>query len=173
MSSKPTFVLVPGAWHSPEYFFLVSRQLNSIGYPTFPVTLPSVGGGDSVTGFDQDVARIRSTLSTLIQSGGQDVILVMHSYAGIPACEAAKGYAKAEIESIGLKGGIIRLVFLSGFVLTEGQSLFKKSGEVARPWHILDGDYLSAANPETIFYNDLDAVDARFWVEKLTHHSYR
>ena len=173
MSSKPAFVLVPGAWHTTECYEAVEKQLNGLGYDTVSVTLPSVGGVNKVTGFDQDVESIRNALSSPIQSYGQDVILVMHSYGGICGSEAAKGFSKAEIESTGAKGGIIRLVFLCAFVLTKGQSLWKKSGGVPRPWHIIDGDSLKVATAEKIFYNDLDLEMAKSWAQKMLPQSHR
>jgi alpha-beta hydrolase superfamily lysophospholipase len=117
--SKPTYVLVPGAWHSPEIYKDVVDSLAKHGYPTISLALPSVGATPALYDFSEDVTAIRSCLAELV-SQDKDVILVVHSYAGLPGGEATKDLGKKEREAQGLKGGIIRYVVINGFIVPAG-----------------------------------------------------
>jgi hypothetical protein len=128
MSSKPIIVFVPGAWHTPEYFELVEMRLKSAGYQYFGVRTPSVrkeppfpkDGGD-------DVDAVRDTLNSAI-GDGNDVVVVMHSYGGIPGSAACKGMSKEDRIKEGKKGGVIKLVYIASFALPEGANLSGGTG---------------------------------------------
>lgn len=47
-------------------------------------------------------------------------MVVMSSYAGLPGGTALEGLYKQSCSSNGLKGGVIRLVFISAFLVPEG-----------------------------------------------------
>ena len=132
--SKPVFVFVPGAWHAPDVFSPVMEQLDAAGYNSVGVTLPSVGAEAPLKDFEPDVEAVRTALSKVLDSG-DDVVLVMHSYGSIPACEATKGMSG--------KGKIRRLVFCCAFVLPEGSSLLDALGGQPGTWIIVDVMYAS------------------------------
>ena len=117
--SKPTIVLVPGAWHKPTIYSGVVAFLSKHGYPTVSLDLPSVGAKPPHQDFSGDVAAIRDCLSGLV-SNNKDVVLVVHSYTGLPGGEAPKGLGKKEREAKGLKGGVIRYVVINGFAMSAG-----------------------------------------------------
>lgn len=133
--SKSTFVLVPGAWHSPAQFSYMIAHLHEAGYPTRSLTLPSVGSQEpkkiEVT---TDVAFIREKVLLPLLEDGKDVVLVMHSYGGLPGGAAAKGLSKSERGSEGQPGGVIGLVFLAAFLAREGDSLLGALGGKLDPW---------------------------------------
>lgn len=131
--SKPVFVFVHGAWHGPDAFNLVIEQLDAAGYNSVTVTLPSVGAEPPLKGLELDVEVIGTALSKVLNSGN-DVVLVMHSYGAIPACEAMKGLTG--------KAKIRRLVFCTAFVLLEGGTLAEARGQLD-PWIIVDVMYAS------------------------------
>jgi pimeloyl-ACP methyl ester carboxylesterase len=109
--SRPTFVCVPGAAHSPIIYDPVKSALAYHGYEVVPLSLPSVGGTSATYDFTEDVRTIRNYIAQLADTG-RDVILVMHGYSGIPGGEALRGLAKSDRERRGLRGGVIRLVFI-------------------------------------------------------------
>lgn len=109
--SRPTFVCVPGAAHSPIIYDPVKSVLAYHGYEVVPLGLPSVGGTPATYDFTEDVRTIRNYIAQLADTG-RDVILVMHGYSGIPGGEALRGLAKSDRERRGLRGGVIRLVFI-------------------------------------------------------------
>lgn len=49
MAAKPTFVLVPGAWHRTAYFDQIRAYLSEHGYPSVAVATPTVGSDPPAT----------------------------------------------------------------------------------------------------------------------------
>ena len=117
--SKPTIVMVPGAWHKPKIYSGVVASLSKHGYPTVSLDLPSAGAQPPQQDFNGDVAAIRDCLTELVLNN-EDVVLVVHSYTGLPGGEAPKGLGKKERETKGLKGGVIRYVVINGFATPAG-----------------------------------------------------
>lgn len=117
--SKPTYVLLPGAWHTPAAYDDVVDSLAKHGYPAISFSLPSFNATPAHHDFSADVIAIRNCLTELV-SQEKDVILVVHSYAGLPGGEATKDLGKKEREAQGLKGGVIRYVVINGFVCPPG-----------------------------------------------------
>ena len=110
MSSKPVFVLVPGNFLPPAYYGDTAKQLESHGFETRLVTIPSTGSKHPLTSNEPDVLAIRQVLEDLSDSG-RDIIIVAHSYGSIPTCEAAQGFK-----------GVIRLIFVAAWLLQEGDN---------------------------------------------------
>lgn len=117
---KPTIVLVPGAWHKPDIYSGVIDSLSAHGYPTVGLPLPSAGAVPPSMDFTEDVNGIRDCLTKLVVSEGKEVVLVLHSYTGMPGAEAPKGLGQKEREKQGLKGGVVRLVFIMAYAMPEG-----------------------------------------------------
>lgn len=132
---KPTIVLVHGAWHTADYWSLVTSQLKEYGYSFQAIQLPSTGG-DLATTVEEDAAHIRKTIYELA-AAGKDVILVLHSYGGIPGTESAKGMLKKDREAEQKSGGIISIVYVTAFLLPLGASLGSFLGDMP-PWVILE-----------------------------------
>jgi hypothetical protein len=109
--SRPVFVCVPGACHSHLIFEPLKSVLSFAGYVVIPLALTSIGGNPPTYDFTEDVQAIRNLVSQLANSG-HDIILVMHGYGGLPGGEALLGLGKGERESTGLRGGVVRLVFI-------------------------------------------------------------
>lgn len=109
--SKPIFVCVPGASHSQIIWEPLKVALSFHGYTAVPLSLPSVGGKPPTYDFSEDVQAIRN-LVIEISDSGSDVILVLHSYAGLPGGEALQGLSKSDRQQRGLRGGVIRIVFI-------------------------------------------------------------
>jgi pimeloyl-ACP methyl ester carboxylesterase len=134
--SKPTIVLVPGAWHQPAHYSALIGMLESASYEVVTKRLPSV---DSSTPTQQSVPNdatfIEKHLLCPLVDQGKDVLLLMHSYGGCPGADAAKGYSKKERTVAGKKGGIIGLVFMAAFLANEGDSLLSKlPNQEYDPW---------------------------------------
>jgi pimeloyl-ACP methyl ester carboxylesterase len=119
MERKPTIVMVPGAWHKASIYSFVSSILNTHGYPTICLDLPSAGAIPPHTSFDHDVSTVRECLTSLVSSN-KDVVLVAWSYGGFPSGEAPKGLSKKERTAQGLKGGVIRFVVINGVAMPAG-----------------------------------------------------
>jgi hypothetical protein len=135
--SKSTFVLVPGGSCLPTVYDDVAKGLQASGYPTLQLALPSMA--TTTYDFTEDVAEIRSTVTKLVEEE-KDVIVVLHSYAGIPGGEALEGLGKLEREKKGLKGGVARLVFIVSWAMAEGTTGAGERGDCSQfpPYMVID-----------------------------------
>ena len=137
--SKPVVVVVPTAWHSPKHYSLLFDLLQKSGYNVSAQPLPSLNPATPVNvhlATDADFVRHQQLLPLLEQ--GKDILLVMHGYGGCPGGMAATGLSKKQRSAEGLKGGVVGLVFVAGFLLNEGESVFSKLGGKFEPWHVVD-----------------------------------
>lgn len=132
--SAPTVVLVHGAWHQPWHCHEVVGRLTAGGRAVDLVDLPSCGP-DRGDLYD-DSAAIRAVLDR-----HTDVVLVAHSYGGIPATDASAGHP-----------AVRRLVYLSAYMADVGESLGGFEPPASEP----------NIHPET----DLEMVDERTMVMK-------
>ena len=135
MLSKPTFVLVPGAWHPSTAYSVFLSLIHKAGYPAVAVDHPSLNPQD-VADADcrKDAASIHQRLLPMIDNDGKDIIMLCQSYGGIPGGGAARGLSKSSREKRGLKGGVIGLVYMGAFVVPEGQSLLAYIGGEHPPY---------------------------------------
>lgn len=126
--TKPTFLFVPGAWHGPEIYDASIAILKKSGYECIAIPLPSVGAEPPHTTFEEDVDGIREAVSKLIDQD-KKVMLVAHSYTGMPAGEALKGLSG--------KGGGVRLVYINALAVPADFS--PKAGDLPFPdWMRVD-----------------------------------
>ena len=82
---------------------------------------------------DADIVR-NAILPVLDQ--GKDVLVLAHSYGGIPAGGAVKGLSKVQREKEGEKAGVIGLVYVSAFVVPGDVSLLTVMGGKHAPYVI-------------------------------------
>lgn len=109
--TKPSIIIVPGSFSPSTYHTTIVDQLKSHSYEAVALDYPSIGHRDPrpAATIEEDAAYIRNVTSKLAD-GGKDVILVSHSYGGIPATESTKGLSKEERKAAGKQGGVRNLV---------------------------------------------------------------
>jgi pimeloyl-ACP methyl ester carboxylesterase len=159
VTSRPTLVLVHGAWHRKEMW----RQLISELPPRIDIRtlqLPSsapVPPGE-LGDLHDDAAAIRAA----VDSVGGPCVVVAHSYGAAAATQALPG---AET--------VRRVVFLSGFQLDVGESIFSWTGGKPSPWMEADKDgvYYDMTMPREVFYQDLSDEDAAAAAAALGPHN--
>jgi pimeloyl-ACP methyl ester carboxylesterase len=172
--ARPTIVLVHGAWHSPEYFKPLSRVLQSHSYNVRSVALPSVVDEGMIPPTDpkDDIAAVRTVVQEELD-GGHDVVVVPHSYGGIPTTSAILGLDPKSRKAAGQATSVVALGPISSFIIGAGKDLC--TGQDAPPGEKL-GIYglkgpLNFIEPsfdaENIFYGDLPRQDAESWAAKL------
>ncbi|KAH6651438.1 alpha/beta-hydrolase [Truncatella angustata] len=159
--SKPTVVIVPGAWQMPAAFDNFSRKLNEAGYPTYLVELPSVGGTEMpLSGLAGDIQAVRSALNQVCQDGKKAMVLA-HSAGGLSGSNAIEGYDVAGI------------IYLAAFVIPKGTSVLELVGGAPLPWMDVQDDRVFA-RPNLVsqtFFNDLAPELQAKWASAMTHTS--
>ena len=112
-SSKPVFVLVPGSALTPSHYAYLQHLLLSQGYGALSALLPTVGATSSVTAED-DTEFIRSRmLLPVLDMEKHDVIMISHSYGGMPASAAARGLGKADRIAEGKTTSVLGQIFIA------------------------------------------------------------
>ncbi|KAF2821243.1 alpha/beta-hydrolase [Ophiobolus disseminans] len=117
--SKPIFVLLHGAWHTPRCWDKLVAELDKASYESVAPALPSSGSVPPTPDWSADVDLIRGTVSDLVEKG-RDVIVVMHSFSGMTGGTALDGLDKDSRGSKELKGGVVRLIYVVAFLVPEG-----------------------------------------------------
>ncbi|KAH7321711.1 Alpha/beta hydrolase fold-1 [Rhexocercosporidium sp. MPI-PUGE-AT-0058] len=169
--SKPVFVCVPEASHSQLIYEPLRSILSFHGYTTVPLALPSVGGNPPTYDFREDVQAIRNLVTQIVDSGA-DVILVLHGYGGLPGAEALQGLGRDERSQRGLRGGVVRLVFIMSYMAVEG---FQGSprGDVSSMFPYMRCNVqagistIKPADALSVFYNDMSIPQAEYWSSQL------
>ena len=171
--TKPTIVAVHGAWHGPECWRPLAKVLQSHGYNVRAVALPSVVDEGSQPPEDprDDIAAVREAILAVLEEGS-DVLVVPHSYGGIPTTSAVKGLDKESRQADGKQTSVVGLAPISAFIAREGEDLCTCQGlepgervdayKIKGPLNFTNVD--DAANK---FYGDLSKGEADKWIAEL------
>lgn len=161
-TDRPAFLLVHGAWHGAWCWDLVRAALDADGWRSHAVDLPSANPpadrheDDRPAGMLDDADAIRDSLRRI----DGPVVVVAHSYGGVPATEAIAGAAN-----------VVGVVYLAGFQLDAGESMFTFLGG-----HVPD-DGTGHAPPyedaRRILFDDVPEADADRAVARLRPQSVR
>lgn len=117
--SKPSIVIVPGSFSLPEFYDAVTDGVAAKGYEIKAIRLRSTEDLQQPATMHDDAAAIAREVASLVDQG-KEVILVAHSYGGVPASESIKGLAKTE--GRGKVGGVVNLAYLTALVPQLGAS---------------------------------------------------
>lgn len=134
-------VLVHGAWHDGAGFSLLQTELQKIGITSSTVELSSVAQADAPIG---DMYRDAKIVRDAVDAINGDCYVLAHSYGGLPVTEGLSGARN-------VKG----LIYLTAFVLDQGETLFAACGSVDPSWwrRNAENTRLTADTPVEIFYN--------------------
>ena len=114
-STEKTFVLVHGAWHGGWCWSRVADILRSRGHKVTSPTLTGLGERSHLLSRSITLAIfIKDIVNHLVWEDLQKVILVGHSYGGIPITGAADTVPER----------ISQLVFLDACIIQDGEAFF-------------------------------------------------
>ncbi|KAJ5175141.1 alpha/beta-hydrolase [Penicillium canariense] len=169
--SKPSIIFAPGAWYPPTAFDPIIKKLNGHSYNCHTIAFPSVQQSTTVQDLQPDIAAVRSLVEQEADAG-QDVLVVSHSWAGLPVNSALDGLKKADREQSGKKGGVVKLVFIAAFIPRVGESLIGAFGGIPPPWYVGDVEQgtVTASDPFTLFFHDV--ADGQEWAKTLRPHAW-
>lgn len=126
----PTIVLVPSSFCSASLTWnaVVDALFSAGHHDVVAVDLPSVSPPSSLPGknMTDDANHIRGVIEA-IANKGREVVLVMHSYGGIPGTQSLSGVTRHERRNAAGgndkgKGGVVRLVYASSLLVREGEN---------------------------------------------------
>ena len=119
-NNRPRIILVHGAWVGSWEFDPLVQILRERGWEVDALDLPSTGSTESMI---QDAAAITAA----IDRAGGPVVLVGHSYGGVPVTEAGDHPA------------VERIVYVAAFALDAGESVITSmGGSLPGVWGISD-----------------------------------
>ncbi|KAI1344165.1 Alpha/beta hydrolase fold-1 [Xylariaceae sp. FL0016] len=177
-SPKPTLLLVNGAWHHPGLYSPLVKQLEAEGFHVLTPELRTLGADKHGKTHTDDVALIREIAIPRFDEG-EEIIIVAHSYGGIPACASTEGLGVHERAAESKKGGFKAIVYLAAFAIPKrGMSLLEAFGGAWAPWMnpgaTKAGNQLIGVNERAkyAFYNDVpDDGKVQRYFEELVPHS--
>lgn len=117
--SKPVFVLLHGAWHSPRCWDRLVAALDNSGYTSVTPGLPTSSPTPVLPDWNRDIDTIRETVLKLAEND-HNIVVVMHSFSGMTGGTALESLRKEYRAAKGMKGGVIRLVYIAAFIAPEG-----------------------------------------------------
>lgn len=147
--TRPTFLFVHGAWHGADCWRGLRDVLEERGWRTEAIDLPTVHREPQIDyGMLDDAGAVRDAIDRI----DGDVVVVAHSYGGVPTSQSATGPT------------VRRIVYIAAFALDEGESLLGAVGGVPPVWWNVGEEVVTPGIPELppadVFYADgpADAV---------------
>ena len=154
-TSRPTFLLVQGAWHHPDAWLPLRGELFTRGYRSVVTDLPSAGSSP-VGSMHDDANTIREALSRI----DGPVVVVAHSYGGIPVTEATADATN-----------VTHLVYVAAYLPDVDGSMFTLHG-IPDP-EDAQGLFPTIDDPRHSLYADLPDIQADFATSILIDQTMR
>ncbi|OGM42347.1 hypothetical protein ABOM_007906 [Aspergillus bombycis] len=118
--SKPTLLLISGAWHTPKSYSKFTQALRNNGYEVHVPRLPSMNGANPPNAdLTTDTDLIHGYVESLVFAG-RTVVVIMHSYGGQVGTNAVLDLGLNGRKKRGLTGGVSHLVYMCASLFTEG-----------------------------------------------------
>ncbi|KAJ2971031.1 hypothetical protein NUW58_g9530 [Xylaria curta] len=124
--SKPYILLVPGSFVPAGEYDNIVNPVKARGYDMKTLQLPTIGlapkqGRDTPATMYDDAAFIAKEVEALADEG-REVVIVAHSYGGMPATQSTKGLTVEDRKKEGKTGGVARLAYMTILLAGEGRS---------------------------------------------------
>ncbi|KAH8886243.1 alpha/beta-hydrolase [Thozetella sp. PMI_491] len=125
--AKPSIVFIPGSYTPLRVYQSLFEAISKEGYEIDGIHPPTVGpsSGEGANcpapSMYDDAAAIAQHVEKLADQG-KDVIVMGHSYAGVPMSQCTEGLGKAERSARGKSGGIVQLAYMACLVPAIGHS---------------------------------------------------
>lgn len=167
----PAVIIVHGGFHTPFHYTKLVKSLEGLGFETHCPQLPTSSGWCGMTTAD-DVATLRREIDSLVSSG-RHVVLLAHSYGGVPASNASRGFSLREYQAQGLSGGLVHVIYMCAYMLAIGDSLQsimatdKVSSDHASQAALHEDGTFLCPDARKLFYPSLAPERAEELAEKL------
>ncbi|KAK6385615.1 hypothetical protein LTS17_001185 [Exophiala oligosperma] len=163
---KPTIILVHGAWHNPAYFSSLSASLEQHEYKVVSPALPSIANSHVSPSPSnlEDVHTVRSAILSELETA--NVVVVPHSYGGIPTTSAVEGLDTASRTAQGHATSVVAIAAMSSFILPAGTTVQKALDRPAMNLAEMPATF-SPPEPRDIYFHDGSEDDVRTWIAML------
>jgi len=130
-----TIVLVPGSFAPADLYTEFAGVLAKHGLETSVIDTPSVGRreGKAPATMTEDADEIKRVVLPLIDQG-KEVVLVAHSYGGIPTTQSLETLSQKARSAQGKSGGVKKVVYMTAVILQAGVSNFELFGGSMPEW---------------------------------------
>ncbi|GKU22490.1 unnamed protein product [Fusarium langsethiae] len=166
-----TVVIIPGSFASPSLYEPLARSFARDGIQSEIVDLPSVGRkeGKNPATMSDDVDEIVSIVEILLDQD-KEVILLAHSYGGVPATQSLETLSRKARQSQGKNSGVTDIIYLAAVALPVGGSVM--SLLTAPDYLIIEDDYMTLT-PECapFLHSELPPEEAFKLAKELPQHS--
>ncbi|KAJ0114846.1 hypothetical protein J7T55_004588 [Diaporthe amygdali] len=177
--NRPVLLLAHGSWHPPHLYDSLKEALASRDYTLVVPALPSMGANATGIGWEADTKTLLDYAEPLFKQG-KEVLLVAHSYGGLPACVATRENSIAERARRGLSGGFRHVIFLCAFAIpAAGMSILDTlPNRQWFDWHTIsetNGFHQISVNEKSKkhLYNDLSPKTTEEFYKALVPQSYK
>jgi dienelactone hydrolase len=135
-ATKPTIIIIHGAWHVPQSYDNLVGALECQGYEVHVPRLPSINGARPPNAdLFSDSLLIRCSVESLVRAG-RVVVALMHSYGGQAGSNALYGLGVETRLAQGLPGGVSQLIYMAGYAVPEGTEMMDKVREFGNMDHV-------------------------------------
>ncbi|WXC46481.1 hypothetical protein QX201_006182 [Fusarium graminearum] len=166
-----TVVIIPGSFAKPTLYERLVQSLARDGIQSEIVDLPSVGRkeGKAPATLSDDVDEIASVVEKILDED-KEVILLAHSYGGVPATQSLETLSQTARQSQGKKSGVTKIVYLAAVALPVGGSVLALL--TAQDYLIIEDDYMTLT-PECapFIYSESPPEEALKLARELPQHS--
>ncbi|QPC59561.1 hypothetical protein HYE67_001792 [Fusarium culmorum] len=160
-----TVVIIPGSFAKPTLYERLVQSLARDGIQSEIVDLPSVGRkeGKAPATLSDDVDEIASVVEKILDED-KEVILLAHSYGGVPATQSLETLSQKARQSQGKKSGVTKIVYLAAVALPVGGSVLAL---------LTAQDYLVIEASSPFFHNESESPpeEALKLARELPQHS--
>lgn len=182
----PTILVVPGAMHCPEHYKPLTRHLEGLGHRCIIISLPSTQNTSAPpAGLADDTDAIRSAVLHELNNEKNDVLVLAHSYGGVPANNALQSLDTKSRSEDGHAASVKALAFMCSLAIRAGLSAAsfiasRSEAGVRQGKSSVDMDSTgafgipkSSPGAEEALFNDLPAEEAKKWAGLLRPISIR
>lgn len=182
MAPKTSFIIVPGSFATVPIYNGLVAVLREQGHEARAIALPSANDGSVLpapTGED-DAKHIRKEITASLDSetSPSDVVVMLHSYSGVPGSSALKGLGRADRSADGKTTAVVGVLYLASFVLPLGEgnrSWMSARDVMPEPFKSgIPGGYLPPIDPSygAFIFNDIKSEEEQAkYLAMMTRHS--
>ncbi|KAL8831341.1 MAG: hypothetical protein Q9170_005334 [Blastenia crenularia] len=168
--SNPTILVIHGGYFLPPAWATFLSSLKAAGFEAECPRLPTCGDDRPPTKTIHDDVKVIHDAAIQLASAGKKIIVLAHSYGGIPASEAITRSLYASQSDNG--GGVIHIIYLSAWLIPKSSSLEEVIEKYGFQSHVDVGfnedSTAYAKNAPASFYSD---VQPRSRAEELAKHN--